>query len=101
MERRRRARAPLASAIRSTSSSQRSRSSAVARNEAASWRLRTESQVERVVETVLPNRHGRWRAVGYRGRISGVEHLALVYGDIGDGEKVQEAFSTFTAGIAR
>jgi 3,4-dihydroxy 2-butanone 4-phosphate synthase / GTP cyclohydrolase II len=51
----------------------------------AAYRLRTESQVERVVETVLPNRHGRWRAVGYRGRISGVEHLALVYGDIGDG----------------
>ncbi|QVQ53181.1 bifunctional 3,4-dihydroxy-2-butanone-4-phosphate synthase/GTP cyclohydrolase II [Spiractinospora alimapuensis] len=51
-------------------------------------RLRTESQVEREVETRLPNRHAQWRLVGYRGRIDGAEHLALVLGDVADGEPV-------------
>lgn len=49
---------------------------------------RTETQVERVVETVLPTVHGDFRAVGYRSLIDGEEHVALVAGDIGDGEDV-------------
>ncbi|PSK96841.1 GTP cyclohydrolase II /3,4-dihydroxy-2-butanone 4-phosphate synthase [Murinocardiopsis flavida] len=44
--------------------------------------------VERVVETTLPNGYGRWRAVGYRERANGAEHLALVFGDLGDGTDV-------------
>ena len=47
-----------------------------------------ESQVERVVETQIPTRDGRFRAVGYRSKIDGIEHLALVYGDLSDGENL-------------
>ncbi|MFI6522535.1 bifunctional 3,4-dihydroxy-2-butanone-4-phosphate synthase/GTP cyclohydrolase II [Spirillospora sp. NPDC050679] len=52
------------------------------------YRKRTERMVERVVETRLPNRFGTWRAVGFSSAIDGGEHVALVYGDLGDGEDV-------------
>jgi 3,4-dihydroxy 2-butanone 4-phosphate synthase/GTP cyclohydrolase II len=51
-------------------------------------RRRTESQVERVAETRLPTVHGTFMAVGYDSTLDGIEHVALVYGDIGDGEDV-------------
>jgi 3,4-dihydroxy 2-butanone 4-phosphate synthase/GTP cyclohydrolase II len=54
----------------------------------AEYRRRTERLVRREAETRLPNRHGMWRAVGYASAIDGGEHLALVYGEIGDGEDV-------------
>jgi 3,4-dihydroxy 2-butanone 4-phosphate synthase / GTP cyclohydrolase II len=49
-------------------------------------RRRTERLVTRVAETVIPNAYGRWNAYGYRSDIDGTEHLALVYGDLGDGD---------------
>ncbi len=49
---------------------------------------RTEVQVERVAETKLPTDFGDFRAVGYFSTIDGVEHIALVVGDIGDGTDV-------------
>jgi 3,4-dihydroxy 2-butanone 4-phosphate synthase/GTP cyclohydrolase II len=52
------------------------------------YRKRTEKMVLREAETRLPNRFGMWRAVGYSSLIDGGEHLALVYGDLGDGEDV-------------
>jgi 3,4-dihydroxy 2-butanone 4-phosphate synthase/GTP cyclohydrolase II len=52
------------------------------------YRKRTEQMVTREAETRLPNRYGMWRAVGYSSLIDGGEHLALVYGDLGDGEDV-------------
>jgi 3,4-dihydroxy 2-butanone 4-phosphate synthase/GTP cyclohydrolase II len=52
------------------------------------YRKRTERVVERVAETRIPNRHGMWRAFGYAGAVDDGEHLALVMGDIGDGEDV-------------
>jgi 3,4-dihydroxy 2-butanone 4-phosphate synthase/GTP cyclohydrolase II len=52
------------------------------------FRKRSEKLVERVTETRLPNRFGMWRAVGYSSSIDGGEHLALVYGDLGDGNDV-------------
>ncbi|GAA2578889.1 bifunctional 3,4-dihydroxy-2-butanone-4-phosphate synthase/GTP cyclohydrolase II [Actinomadura fulvescens] len=52
------------------------------------YRRRTESMVQRVVETRLPNRFGMWRAVGFSSAIDGGEHVAMVYGDLGDGEDV-------------
>jgi 3,4-dihydroxy 2-butanone 4-phosphate synthase / GTP cyclohydrolase II len=52
------------------------------------WRRSSESLVERVAETRLPTRHGVFRAVGYRGVIDGVEHVALVRGEIGSGHDV-------------
>ncbi|MWA01296.1 bifunctional 3,4-dihydroxy-2-butanone-4-phosphate synthase/GTP cyclohydrolase II [Actinomadura sp. LD22] len=54
----------------------------------AEHRRRTEAMVTRVVETRLPNRYGMWRAVGFSSEIDGGEHLALVLGEIGDGEDV-------------
>ncbi|GID92904.1 bifunctional 3,4-dihydroxy-2-butanone-4-phosphate synthase/GTP cyclohydrolase II [Amorphoplanes digitatis] len=52
------------------------------------YRRRHERQVERVVETRLPTEHGDFTAVGFRGDVDGAEHVALVFGDLGDGEDV-------------
>jgi 3,4-dihydroxy 2-butanone 4-phosphate synthase/GTP cyclohydrolase II len=52
------------------------------------YRRRTEKQVEQVVETRLPTRHGDFRAVGYRVTWEPNEHIALVHGDLGDGHDV-------------
>lgn len=52
------------------------------------YRRRTEKQVERVVETRLPTEHGDFTAVGYRAEVDGGEHVALVFGELGDGEDV-------------
>jgi 3,4-dihydroxy 2-butanone 4-phosphate synthase / GTP cyclohydrolase II len=52
------------------------------------YRRKRERQVERVVETRLPTEHGDFTAVGYRANVDGAEHVALVYGDLGDGEDV-------------
>jgi 3,4-dihydroxy 2-butanone 4-phosphate synthase/GTP cyclohydrolase II len=40
-----------------------------------------ESQVDRLAETSLPTEFGGFRALGYRDRIDGAEHVALVLGD--------------------
>jgi 3,4-dihydroxy 2-butanone 4-phosphate synthase/GTP cyclohydrolase II len=47
---------------------------------------RTERQIDRAADTRLPTEFGEFRAVGFRSRLDGIEHVALVYGDIGDGE---------------
>jgi 3,4-dihydroxy 2-butanone 4-phosphate synthase/GTP cyclohydrolase II len=52
------------------------------------YRRRTETLVTRVAETRIPNAYGEWRAYGYRGDIDGSEHMAMVLGDISDGEDV-------------
>ncbi|GAA3049829.1 bifunctional 3,4-dihydroxy-2-butanone-4-phosphate synthase/GTP cyclohydrolase II [Actinokineospora globicatena] len=52
------------------------------------YRRRTEKQVDRVAEARIPTAHGTFRAVGYDSRLDGIEHVALVYGDLGDGESV-------------
>lgn len=52
------------------------------------YRRRHESTIERVVEARLPTAHGEWRAVGYRSTLDGTELVALVMGDIGDGDNV-------------
>jgi len=49
------------------------------------YRRRTESQVERITEARIPLPAGPFRAVGYRADVDGAEHVALVYGDLGDG----------------
>ena len=51
-------------------------------------RLKTERLVHRVAEARLPTEHGTWRIVGYRNDVDEHEHVALVFGDIGDGENV-------------
>jgi len=49
---------------------------------------RIERQVERVATTTLPTHHGTFAAHGYRDTITGTDHVALVLGDIDDGEHV-------------
>ncbi|MGP4111697.1 bifunctional 3,4-dihydroxy-2-butanone-4-phosphate synthase/GTP cyclohydrolase II [Streptomyces sp. 4N509B] len=44
--------------------------------------------VRREASTVLPTSHGEFVAHGYRVATDGVEHVALVAGDLGDGEDV-------------
>jgi 3,4-dihydroxy 2-butanone 4-phosphate synthase/GTP cyclohydrolase II len=51
-------------------------------------RRRTEKQVVAVAETRMPTGYGEFRAVGYRGLLDGADHVALVRGEIGDGEDV-------------
>ncbi len=52
------------------------------------YRRHREDQVQRVVETRLPSEHGDFTAVGYRAKVDDGEHVALVYGEIGDGRDV-------------
>ena len=49
------------------------------------YRRRTESQVRRVAEARIPTDHGEFRAVGYDSVLDGIEHIALVRGEVGDG----------------
>ncbi len=51
-------------------------------------RRRSERQVERVAEARMPTRYGEFQAVGYRAAYDDRDHIALVRGDIGDGESV-------------
>jgi 3,4-dihydroxy 2-butanone 4-phosphate synthase / GTP cyclohydrolase II len=51
-------------------------------------RLKTERLVHRIAEARLPTMHGEWRIVGYRNDVDPSEHVALVLGDLGDGENV-------------
>jgi len=48
----------------------------------ARYRWRHESLLERVAITSLPTVHGTFTAHGYRSRLTGVEHVALVAGDL-------------------
>ncbi len=52
------------------------------------YRRRNEKQVERVAEARIPLRYGTFRAIGYDSLLDGIEHIAFVYGEIGDGEDV-------------
>ena len=52
------------------------------------YRRRTEKTVTKVAETRLPTAFGEFNAVGYVSEVDGVEHVALVRGDLGDGEDV-------------
>jgi 3,4-dihydroxy 2-butanone 4-phosphate synthase / GTP cyclohydrolase II len=52
------------------------------------YRRRTESMVTQMARTRLPNAYGEWQAFGYVGSADGAEHVALVLGDLGDGQEV-------------
>jgi 3,4-dihydroxy 2-butanone 4-phosphate synthase/GTP cyclohydrolase II len=51
-------------------------------------RLKNERLVHRVAEARMPTEHGEWKVIGYRNDVDEHEHVALVYGEIGDGENV-------------
>lgn len=53
------------------------------------YRLRTESLVKRVAEQEFPTIHGgMYRAIVYRNEVDGVEHMALVKGDVENADHV-------------
>lgn len=47
-----------------------------------------EKLVDRVTEVSMPTKYGDFRAYGYVNRLNGEHHVALVKGEIGDGEQV-------------
>jgi len=51
-------------------------------------RMRTERQVRRVAGARMPTKHGVFNGVGYACDLDDREHVALVAGDIGDGEDI-------------
>ncbi|MGH3546867.1 MAG: bifunctional 3,4-dihydroxy-2-butanone-4-phosphate synthase/GTP cyclohydrolase II [Pseudonocardiaceae bacterium] len=53
------------------------------------YRRRFEKQVVRVAEARIPTVHGEFTAIGFDSLLDGVEHIALITGDIGDGADVQ------------
>ncbi|WP_328908994.1 bifunctional 3,4-dihydroxy-2-butanone-4-phosphate synthase/GTP cyclohydrolase II [Streptomyces sp. NBC_00234] len=52
------------------------------------YRRSSEPTVRREAEVRLPTAFGEFTAYGYRSVTDGVEHVALVHGDIGDGDDV-------------
>ena len=52
------------------------------------YRLRTERFVQKVSETVLPTEYGDFRMIAFESTIDGETHVALVRGDIENGENV-------------
>lgn len=52
------------------------------------YRKRHEKLVEQVAVTHLPTKYGEFMAYGYVNRLNGEHHVALVKGEIGDGENL-------------
>ena len=52
------------------------------------WRKRNEVLVEQVADAAMPTKHGMFRARPFINKLTGEHHIALVKGDIGDGEDV-------------
>ena len=50
-------------------------------------RLKSERLVHRVAEARLPTDSGVWRVIGYRNDVDNHEHIALVLGDVTEGEE--------------
>lgn len=52
------------------------------------YRKQHEKLVDRVTVTQMPTKYGQFTAYGYVNRLDGEHHVALVKGDIGDGQDV-------------
>ena len=52
------------------------------------YRMRTEALVRRVAAASLPTEYGQFRVIAYESLIDRETHVAMVKGDIGDGEQV-------------
>jgi 3,4-dihydroxy 2-butanone 4-phosphate synthase/GTP cyclohydrolase II len=52
------------------------------------YRMRTERLVRRVASANLPTEYGQFRVHAYESLLNGETHVALVRGDIGDGEGI-------------
>ena len=53
-----------------------------------SYRLKQESLVERGVEVDMPTQYGHFRLIPFRQKSNGLEHIALIKGEIKEGEAV-------------
>jgi 3,4-dihydroxy 2-butanone 4-phosphate synthase/GTP cyclohydrolase II len=52
------------------------------------YRMQTEALVHRVAAAALPTEYGQFKVLAYESVIDRETHVALVHGDIGDGEQV-------------
>ncbi len=52
------------------------------------YRRRHEKLVRRVAQSTLPTEHGVFQAVVFESVLDGEQHLALVYGDLGEGRDI-------------
>lgn len=52
------------------------------------YRKRHEKLVERVTRTDMPTRYGHFTAYGYVNKLNGEHHVALVKGEVGEGEEL-------------
>lgn len=52
------------------------------------YRKRHEKLVEQVTKTQMPTKYGNFRAYGYVNLLNGEHHVALVKGDVGNGEDI-------------
>lgn len=52
------------------------------------YRMSREKYVKRAAEAMMPTKYGEFRMVGYENTLNGEHHVALVKGDISDGEPV-------------
>jgi 3,4-dihydroxy 2-butanone 4-phosphate synthase/GTP cyclohydrolase II len=52
------------------------------------YRMRTERLVKRVAQAELPTEHGAFRIYAYENQLDNETHVALVRGDVGDGNDV-------------
>jgi 3,4-dihydroxy 2-butanone 4-phosphate synthase/GTP cyclohydrolase II len=52
------------------------------------YRRKAEVLIKRVTEANMPTKHGNFKIIGYENSLNGEHHVALVKGDIADGEPV-------------
>ena len=52
------------------------------------YRIKTEALVRRIASAALPTNHGDFRVIAFESLIDGETHVALVKGDLGDGQNV-------------
>jgi len=52
------------------------------------YRLRSERLVERIAEFQMPTEHGVFKGIAYESKHDNIAHVALVLGDIGDGNDI-------------
>ncbi len=56
--------------------------------ELQNYRKRHDKLVDQVVITKMPTKYGNFKAYGYINKLNGEHHVALVKGEIGDGENI-------------
>jgi 3,4-dihydroxy 2-butanone 4-phosphate synthase/GTP cyclohydrolase II len=52
------------------------------------YRRRSEKLVSRLAEARIPTEHGEFRTYAYESMVDGGTHVAMVLGDVGDGERI-------------